>query len=77
MTELKDRALKAGTPYKAKTYETAIHSVESHHDPITSGEEMMAYPGIGPKTATKIQEIIDTVIPFLALISGDFETVKR
>jgi DNA polymerase/3'-5' exonuclease PolX len=59
--ELRYRALEAGNPFKAHNYETAIRSVEAHHSPIQNGNEMLEFPGIGPKTAEKIQEIIDTV----------------
>lgn len=61
--ELRDRAMQTGAPFKARSYEVAIRSIESHHSPITNGKEMMAFPGIGKKTAEKIQEIIDTVFP--------------
>jgi hypothetical protein len=68
--ELRDRALEAGSRYKAKGLDSAIRSVESYHSIIKSGEEMMAYPGIGPATAEKIQEIIDTVRLFRRLWRG-------
>lgn len=58
--ELRHRAIDARNPFKAHNYEMAIRSVESHHSPISSGKEMLQMPGIGPKTAEKIQEIIDT-----------------
>lgn len=41
----------------------AIRSIEAHPTPIKSGQEAMLLPGVGPKTAEKIQEIIDTVNP--------------
>jgi hypothetical protein len=68
--ELRDRALEAGSKYKAKGLDTAIRSVESYHSIIKSGQEMMAYPGIGPATAEKIQEIIDTVCLIRRLSRG-------
>ena len=59
--ELRDRALRSDTPFKARNYEMAIRSIEAHPTPVKSGKEAMVLPGIGPKTADKIQEIIDTV----------------
>lgn len=61
MKELKERALNSQTRFKAHYYDVAIRSVEAHPLPITSGLEMTAFPGIGVKTAEKIQEVIDTV----------------
>jgi DNA polymerase lambda len=59
--ELRDRTLRSDTPFKAQNYEKAIRSIDAHPTPIRSGEEAMALPGVGPKTAEKIQEIIETV----------------
>jgi DNA polymerase/3'-5' exonuclease PolX len=59
--ELRTRALESGKPFKAGRYSAAIRSVESYHKPISSGNEMAEYPGVGPSTAEKIQEMIDTV----------------
>lgn len=61
MKELRDRAATSRTRFKAHFYDVAIRSVEAHPVPITSGAEMLAFPGIGVRTANKIQEIIDTV----------------
>ena len=61
MKELRDRAVKAKSSYKASNYAKAIRSIESLASPLRSGQEALALPGIGQKTAEKIQEILDTV----------------
>ena len=59
--ELRDRALKAGVPYKPAKYAMAIRSISAYPKPIASGEEALVLPGVGQSTALKIQEVIDTV----------------
>jgi hypothetical protein len=74
--ELRDRAVRANAPFKAHNYEVAIRSIETHPTPVRSGEEASVLPGIGPKTAEKIQEIIDTVIHWgISLNAGHSKTV--
>jgi len=68
--ELRDRALRSDTPFKAQNYEMAIRSIESHPGPIKSGKEAMVLPGVGPKTAEKIQEIIETVNLYWSIVNG-------
>ena len=78
MLELRDRALRSDIPFKARNYEMAIRSIEAHPTPVRSGEEAMVLPGVGPKTAEKIQEIIDTVIlKRVKLTAGNFKTAGR
>ena len=56
----------------------AIRSVEAYPSVIKSGNEMLEHPGIGPKTAEKIQEIIDTVGPSeVKLMKGESQKIKR
>ena len=61
MQELRQRALKANLPFKVKGYEKAIRSIASHPRPIANADEIRELPGVGKKTAEKIQEIIETV----------------
>jgi len=53
--------LTAKLSWKVWSYDRAIRSLATHHEPITSGEEARKLIGIGPKIADKIQEIIETV----------------
>lgn len=46
---------------KVFRYDKAIRSLVVHNEPITSGADARILPGVGPKIAEKIQEIIDTV----------------
>lgn len=51
----------AGLASKVFRYDKAIRSIATHYEPITSGADARILPGVGPKIAEKIQEIIDTV----------------
>lgn len=54
--------MNANLLFKAQSYAKAIRSIASHPRPITNAKEISGLPGVGKKTAEKIQEIIDTVI---------------
>ena len=46
--------------FRARAYRTAIRAIENCNHQVTSGEDVKKLNGIGPKTAAKIQEILDT-----------------
>ncbi|CEP62226.1 DNA-directed DNA polymerase IV LALA0_S05e00694g [Lachancea lanzarotensis] len=49
-----------GDTYRARSYQLAQQSVEKHDKPITSEQEALSLPNIGPSIANKIQMILET-----------------
>ncbi|SCU91165.1 LAME_0E11496g1_1 [Lachancea meyersii CBS 8951] len=47
-----------GDTYRARGYQLALQSIESHDKAITSEQEALSLPNIGPSIASKIQTIL-------------------
>ncbi|SCV04974.1 LANO_0G15720g1_1 [Lachancea nothofagi CBS 11611] len=48
-----------GDTYRARGYHLALQSIEKHGRPITSEQEALSLPNVGPSIAGKIQMILD------------------